>query len=101
MKKTLLTLTIATVLSLPVATAADKASIMDSLNKTEAAHKALIPSGFAWRWTPDHIKNAKAAIAAGDMAKAKELADRAAREVELAKEQIETAEKNWEIAVPK
>ncbi len=100
-KKTLLILSFVIFLPISSVLAADKASILESLDKIEAEHKALIPTGFAWRWTPGHILKARNAVKKGRLNRALKLTALANRQVNLAKEQIITAEKNWKIAVPK
>ena len=100
MKKLILAVALA-LAAAPVASAADKAAVESSLNDTEARLDAIIETGFVWRWTYDRIKEAREAVAAGNMDEAEDLAALAAREADLAYEQIATADKFWEIAVPK
>ena len=56
---------------------------------------------FEWRYTSKHIAEAEKALAAGDPAKAAELAEKALFEAKTAQEQYETSEKVWMLAVPR
>ena len=82
--------------------AADNAAVIEKkLTETEARLEQIKESGFIWRYTHPRIKEAREALAAGDLKKAAERAERATYETDRAYEQIEKAESVWQIAVPK
>lgn len=81
--------------------AADADSVKALIKEAEMLRDEAARLEFEWRWTSSRIKEAKEALKAGDIAAAEKSAARAKREAELAIEQAATAEKVWEIAVPK
>ena len=83
------------------ALAVDKSEVEALIAKAEAARQQAAELEYEWRFTGKRIKEAKAALEAGDLETAREKAERALFEGERAIEQAGISAGTWEAAVPK
>ena len=95
--KTFNTMTVEESLASKPANAENAQALFDA---AKAKYKESQEVGFAWRDTKKYLKEAKAAIAAGEFQKAMDFAARAHYQARQGVEQAAYADKHWIDAVP-
>jgi hypothetical protein len=89
---------LALLLLLPLAWAAadETQSVFDTLERANAAYEEALSLEHGWSVTEPLMEEARAALSAGDEARAQELADRALLTAEMALEQARAEADNWQ-----
>lgn len=77
-----------------------KANAEDLLAKAKAKNKEVAELGFEWKLTRGILKDAKAAIKAGEYQKALDLAAQAKYHARIGIQQYHYAQKSWHLSVP-
>jgi hypothetical protein len=80
--------------------AADEQQVMATLAQAEAHHSEALQMEHGWSSTETYLEEARAALAAGDIEAATELAGRALLSAEGSLEQAETERSAWRERAP-
>ncbi len=81
-----------------VAATAENAQMM--IDKAKAKNKEVAELGFEWKLTRGIIKDAEAALTAGEYRKALDLAAQAKYHARMGIKQYHYAQSNWQLSVP-